>query len=1171
MALKEQKRKMTLFILTILSIILIANLTYSLNLNFNSPTYSNGSVNIANSFSVNLTNSDTDRYYSLLDLDKSLIGIWRMENPLIDESTYSNNFTCTSCPTSSAGFFGNASSFNQSNFLIKDINNIKLNTTANTISFWAFENSAQTTNTFFQIGTNINCQDVGDPYIDLNRVSTNSLRAYIRGQYTPSFLVTNNTWHNFVIVYDGINSTTIYKDGLLVLSFNSTVQKGNYRYLCIGRGLNGYFNGTIDEFIVLNRSIDYSEVLSIYNSSAYGYYTNFTNKSFGNYTFKGYGVNISGTLKVTDFRTITLTNITAPNILFSYQSPSDLSTSEQSANIQYNVTMNGGTLNLSSVKLFYKTNSTLHDSCWVFVNQTGDKCGFVQSNYLSNQSDSFLFHLDDDEIYPAVYPLLLTSFENTIHSTGILGGSSDYIKQKMFNISSTELFNQIEGMITRTSGSTSSLRTYYCNSTYLTGDPSTSLNCLDFFDLPNTVTYNHTEGNSSYNIFPMIVNVTSGKIGNIIITPTSYFLFRGIAGSQWTYSYISQIARQDVTQLSINGGTSWTNLSGTFDMHIHQYDGNDNLNYYSQFCNTLGMCSTSLIRTDLLQIGNQKPSQPIVTFPINYYYMGNISINYSQSISPNGYAIVSYNVSLLNRTNSFNKTLSPNNYPNLTFILNTALYPDDYYKINVTACDINGLCSDGVSTTFLLDNTPPFAFVLDLNGTLSNLDYHNFSVFASDDVNVSNVTFNLYNSSGSLIHQNITSTSVTSGVFSFIYNFVTDGIFHWFYVVSDFAGNIVTTVTKYITINTGVPLITIDYPQNTTYAYTIVGMNFTIAGLTDSCWYSLNNGAINTTIPCSSSSINNITSEEGLNYWSISANNTFGNLTTKQVIFNSTCQNPEVTLSIPTYPYIDVNTSTQLRLSSFIASSSKIKMILTNTKNNEKSYFNFTYDGIDSYILNIIFVNESDYNFVIYGDNICPTVVQNITGTFLVRKPFNVDVRLFNRDGTPIVDNYGYITVEYVGNLKIDPILENYIHPIADNRFYEKTFHAPYINGLATIKLYEPKKDYVFRYITGVVQFESTYSKPNITKSYGENVYLGTQNLNGTNVLEQFVLESKDLHPYRFLANWIVIILIIGIGIISMFMFFLIPDKPTIALIFGTLFSFILIVLRLIVWIWTGN
>lgn len=306
--------KIRIFFIISLSILVILPYVSALpTIDFSAPTPNDGTTIFPSQFLVNLTSNGTNMTYTFLDLDRKTVAWWRMESgngTFFNDSIDSNQITCnniTTCPNfTSSGKFGGAYLFNgNGNYLKRDAISMKLNSTPNTFSFWGFENKAETTNTFFQIGSNINCADTGNPYIDFNRVSSNSLRMFNRGAYTTSFLVSNTTWHNFIITYDGLNTSKIYVDGVNVKNHTAPQQKGNNIYLCIGRGLNGYFNGTIDEFIVFNRTLDYPEILSLYNSSQYYYYNNFSylNITDITHTIRGYVVETSGDQEKTSLRT----------------------------------------------------------------------------------------------------------------------------------------------------------------------------------------------------------------------------------------------------------------------------------------------------------------------------------------------------------------------------------------------------------------------------------------------------------------------------------------------------------------------------------------------------------------------------------------------------------------------------------------------------------------------------------------------------------------------------------------------------------------------------------------------------------------------------------------------------------------------------------------------------
>ena len=120
------------------------------------------------------------------------------------------------------------------------------------------------------------------------------------------------------------------------------------------------------------------------------------------------------------------------------------------------------------------------------------------------------------------------------------------------------------------------------------------------------------------------------------------------------------------------------------------------------------------------------------------------------------------------------------------------------------------------------------------------------------------------------------------------------------------------------------------------------------------------------------------------------------------------------------------------------------------------------------------------------------------------------------------------------------------------------------------MKLYEPNATYTFRIFDGIATFPTSYSAPNITKTYGTNILLGQFKMNGTSENLSVYLSNKDIHPYFWLMNWIFIILIIAVVIISAFLFFMFPDNSSFVLIFFIIGLIGLIILRIIVYFWIG-
>lgn len=925
----------------------------------------------------------------------------------------------------------------------------------------------------------------------------------------------------------------------------------NFKYW----GGSSWLNSTCNSTQINNASVINSNIGTFANS--------------GNFTFKAILHSDNGVY------TPYLDNIYVfypqPNITFISQSPADINSVNlfgSPLNINYSIISNAG-LNQSTIFLYYKTNRTNSQTTY-FENGTAIS-GFQNKSFTSNFSDFYLFRLFDNQVYPATYNINETLMENTPHTLQTLTTASDYASIELLNVSNSSQYSFFEIMANRTTGATA-LRYYYCNSSYVFGvsnAPDLNSNCYLFYS-DTDGTYNHTHTQySSHKVAPFPINITTGSIGGIKITSISYFMIRG--ATNWQYYYINNTSRANAIRLTNNNAVSWNSQNYTIDAHLHQFSSNETLWYYVCANDFFGNPVCSSLRNDLLDLGGLPPNFPNVYNPFTAFYHDGLMINYTQSVSPNAYPVNFYNITLLNLNFTYNQTIIANNSNNLGYIYNSSLATDGFYIIKVTACDNNSLCSDGFSSYFEIDNTFPYGDLIDPNNnSFLNDATVNFTINAIDSGSLGNLTLNIRYPNGTLIHQETIYTNETQGIFGIVYTFLSNGVYEWFYTIYDMAGNFFQSVIRTLNI-VAVPIVSISYPvNNSIYDYTITHLDYsTFNG--DFCWYSLDNGFTNVSSSCGTNSITGLISNNGINIWNVYVNNTLGNETYAQVIFNSTCSSPtNISLQLTSYPYVDVNISYQFKVSPFYIGFSNIKLQLTDP-NNSVIVYDMVYDNVSGYVLNIVFDSVGNYNFVIYGDNICPTIVTNISGTLGVRNPYYVTVCGFNdKTGTSYKNNFAYLTAEFT-NSKYNADLDQFITPLGfATNFKTSVFHTSYINGCGTLKLYEANADYILRIFDGIVTFPMEYSAPNMTKSYGTNIAIGKNTFNGTSENLSVFLSAKDINPYFWLMNIIFVILIIGILIISIFLFFILGDRPSFALIFFIIGVIGLIIGRIVLYFFIG-
>ena len=408
------------------------------------------------------------------------------------------------------------------------------------------------------------------------------------------------------------------------------------------------------------------------------------------------------------------------NYTFLNQTPSDINTTFLSeVLIEYNINDSNG-INESSVNLTYKTNSSTRENI-LFVNGT-NVSGYQSANvHIDNVSNLWNFSIDDNHFLPGTFNIDDELMEDNVHTSSSLNTDSKYTMMQFLNVSNLTTFNAFEIMANVSSGAGSG-RVYYCNSSYVNTDPTSSSNCAPINTLVASSSYDHTHNNNSkHQVVAMAINITSGTVGmvnTVRVTPTSYFLFRGISGTQWELWSIGNTSRASAIQTSLNSGTTWTNQTYTVDAHLHQYTGDETFYYYPCVNNSLGVTSCAAQRSDTLNIDPQPPSPPTVTVPINTTY-GNVTmtITHTGASSPQGSNMSFYNITLVYPNETFVKIIQSNNGLNVTYNWSTNTTTSGQYRVKIEVTDNNSFTAYGLSDVFTLNT---LTIIVVANGTIGD-------------------------------------------------------------------------------------------------------------------------------------------------------------------------------------------------------------------------------------------------------------------------------------------------------------------------------------------------------------------------------------------------------------------------------------------------------------------
>lgn len=382
------------------------------------------------------------------------------------------------------------------------------------------------------------------------------------------------------------------------------------------------------------------------------------------------------------------------------QYPSDINSStDGTVTINATATISGTVFNDSDYAiLYYKPYTALNAQCSIFYAKQCHTGNAFQSITMTKVNNSlFTIGLDDDEYFPAYYPFNPIDFENTIHSnyTAYQGNS---VRWNVFNFSTnvTDFFITLEFDAVNRSSTTASLLIYYCNSSYSTGNPLLSSNCVLVDSFLPQILFQHIHNQSREMIIPVTIR-------NVTKTQNSTFIFVSpniLPANGWNFGYITNTS-YDNQSFMIGNFNSWTATNDIFDMHIHSFLASDYFTYYAQLFDN-GTTTTSPTTYDFYNITNFAPSAPLLLSPCDLSYTlgsstnAEVFYNWTPSFDINGDTFF-YHL-YYDGANQFILT-SANTSLTLSFSI---AYPTGIYNAFVTACDSFNNCDTSNTCQFTL-------------------------------------------------------------------------------------------------------------------------------------------------------------------------------------------------------------------------------------------------------------------------------------------------------------------------------------------------------------------------------------------------------------------------------------------------------------------------------------
>lgn len=387
--------------LLVVFLLLSFSLVYAIPLlDFISPTPNNLNFtdNTSIIFNVSIVEQNLDQLiwnwngtnYTLYDNSLVLMANFENRSDLGENSSYvvdiskkGNNFTCSTCPTSIDGKYGKAYNYSGSTSYYTSQNNLGISgNSPRTIAFWAKLESTANNQVLVSTGTAGNNQLFGAVIF----ADSWYFNAYAINDWDTNVAPdTNLNFH--VLTYNG-STIKWYINGQELGSGADRAISTVDNKVRLGYRIDnwGDLNGWIDELIILNKSIDSSEVYQLYvsnlnkfNSSQWYLYVNQSKNTTagldqGSYTYQTIATNTTGSLNFSEIRTVILDSV-APNILI--YSPLNGTYSTSSIDLNWSVNENISWCAYSLDNEENDTSITTGGSSTITYNATGSVQSFT--------------------------------------------------------------------------------------------------------------------------------------------------------------------------------------------------------------------------------------------------------------------------------------------------------------------------------------------------------------------------------------------------------------------------------------------------------------------------------------------------------------------------------------------------------------------------------------------------------------------------------------------------------------------------------------------------------------------------------------------------------------------------------------------------------------------------
>ncbi|MBU1854065.1 MAG: LamG domain-containing protein, partial [Candidatus Omnitrophica bacterium] len=682
------------------------------------PTLADASTTADNYLFVNASAADDYNISTFIDFDGSLVSWWRMDDlnssgDGVTDYMDRNNGTIVNAVQTDAGYMGKGFSFDGIDDCVDFGTGLSIETTNFTLSTWVYpKTTGSYPITIIQKGSGAGGRGV---YILDMRSSTQLEFAISSNGWSARTGISrdgilSDSWNHIAAKRDYNDKIYLYINGVEVNSSSESqgdISDSNNLYIGTDRDTTAYFNGTIDDVMVFNRSLSAAEIQALYaNTSSRYLEVNFTSLGDGPHSFTAYAQDMAGNVNSTEERTITID----ANYPTWQNNKTNLTSAISSGDTAYfNITLNDSNPD-KYVFSWYNTTDWLNDTAASYTD--GEEISVTKQINASSGTINWTWYFNDTA--------------GNLNQTEVWSVTLADLTKPNSNISinnTTPKINDIVNISMNVSDETGlSACWFYNNMSGVNSSLISLTGTSDHSSCYNVTTINVSQGKVV--LFIGYVNDTTGNLNSSRLTitvvnsapsvPVIYYPSDGESYASIPYmNYSSSDADGDAVTYKVyingtlNASTSvnlsvWNASDGYYNMTVSAYDGID----------TSANSSSVLFTLD-----STAPTVSIL-YPIDG---SNISSN---SIDLNVSAIDS-------RVSSLTYYWMINGTVNTTTVDSNSTFnaSDGYYNLTLFVSD--GLQNGSDSVMFTLDSTAPaISITTPLNDTVAG-----WNVLLQADIN----------------------------------------------------------------------------------------------------------------------------------------------------------------------------------------------------------------------------------------------------------------------------------------------------------------------------------------------------------------------------------------------------------------------------------------------------